>query len=133
MAIERRDDGFVAIEWVLAIATLLLPVVALVATLPHWAERRHTATVAAREAATALAQSLSVDSAQRRADAILVNHGIDADDVDVVITGDRVRRGYVEIAVKVSMPALALPGLDQITWSYTARQHQRIDDYRSLP
>jgi NADH:ubiquinone oxidoreductase subunit H len=49
----RDGRGFVAIEWVAAVALLLLPVVVLVATLPSWAERRHAATVAAREAATA--------------------------------------------------------------------------------
>ena len=48
---RRSESGFVAIEWVAAIAMLLLPIVVLVATMPGWAERRHAATVAAREAA----------------------------------------------------------------------------------
>src|SRR4051812_26146920 len=46
-----NDRGFVAIEWVAAVAMLLLPAVVLVGALPTWAERRHAATVAARGAA----------------------------------------------------------------------------------
>ena len=42
-----QQRGFIAIEWVAAIAMLLLPAVVLVATLPTWAERRHAASVAA--------------------------------------------------------------------------------------
>src|SRR5205085_9751848 len=34
---SAREHGFVAIEWVAAVALLLLPVVVLVATLPEWA------------------------------------------------------------------------------------------------
>jgi hypothetical protein len=37
-----------------AVGLLLLPIVVLVATVPVWAERRHTATVAAREAVRVL-------------------------------------------------------------------------------
>ena len=53
---ERSQQGLVAIEWVAALALLLLPIVVLVATLPEWAERRHAATVAAREATRVLAR-----------------------------------------------------------------------------
>ena len=56
MTWPSATSGFIAIEWVAAIAMLLLPAVVLVATLPTWAERRHAATVAAREAARDLQQ-----------------------------------------------------------------------------
>ena len=60
-----EEHGFVAIEWVAAVAMLLLPVVVLVATLPTWAERRHAATVAAREAARDLQQHWPAGNATR--------------------------------------------------------------------
>ena len=50
----RDDGGFVAIEWVAAVAFLLLPVVVLVATMPVWAERKNAATIAAADAARLL-------------------------------------------------------------------------------
>ncbi|MGQ0825033.1 MAG: hypothetical protein ACT4OX_08420 [Actinomycetota bacterium] len=129
-----RTGGFVTIEWVAAIATLLLPVVLLVATLPSWAERRHAATIAAREAANVVVRDLRADGGEMLAvaQAVAHNYGVDPNDVDVVVRGRRDRRDYVTVSVTIRMPALAVPGLDAVTWSYTATQHRRIDDYRSV-
>jgi hypothetical protein len=126
--------GFIAIEWVAAIALLLLPAVVLVATLPTWAERRHAATVAAREAASAAVLRAEVDPGAARVVAVEVagNYGISADDVDVhVRTGAR-RGEYVTVDVRVRMPAVEVPGIASAgDWTYTATQHRRLDDYRS--
>ena len=137
----RREDsaddaerGFVAIEWVAAIAFLLLPVVVLVATLPVWAERRHAATVAAREAASAAVLRAQVDPNAARVAAVGVarNYGIASGDVDVRVRAGAGRGDYVTVEVRVRMPAVAVAGVLQAgAWTYTATQQRRLDDYRS--
>ena len=131
---QRSERGFVAIEWVAAIAFLLLPVVVLVATLPIWAERRHAATVAAREAAAAAVLRAQVDPAAARQVAVGVahNYGIAPGDVDVRVRAGAGRGDYVTVEVRIRMPAVAVAGVVQAAaWTYTATQHRRLDDYRS--
>jgi hypothetical protein len=131
---RRAEHGFVAIEWVAAVAFLLLPVVVLVATLPAWAERRHAATVAAREAASAAVFRAEVDPGAARLVAVEVarNYGIEPRDVAVAVRAGARRGEYVTVDVSVRMPAVAVPGLvDAGGWTYTATQHRRLDDYRS--
>jgi hypothetical protein len=133
-ASSRDDRGFVAVEWVAAIAVLLLPVVVLVATLPSWAERRHAATVAAREAAAGAVVAAAVDPerAQEVGREVARNYGIDTADVDVEVRAGAARGEYVTVEVHVRMPAIAVPGLVEAgAWTYTATQHRRLDDYRS--
>src|SRR5258705_13110285 len=80
------ERGFVAIEWVAAIALLLLPAVALVGTLPTWAERSHAAAVAAREAARELERNWPAGdpaTAELVAKYVAADHGIPVADVGV--------------------------------------------------
>jgi hypothetical protein len=132
---RRRDErGFVAIEWVAAIAFLLLPVTVLVATLPTWAERKHAATVAAREAASAAVSRAHGDAgaAQVAGRSVARTYGIAASDVEVRVANGAARGAYVTVEVLVRMPAIAVPGLVEAGgWTYTATQHRRLDDYRS--
>ncbi len=132
---HRSQQGFVAVEWVAAIALLLLPVVVLVATMPDWAERRHAATVAAREATRVLARdwpSASADGAALVAREVAVDHGVDAGDVEVDVVSIGVVRGdLARVAVQVTMPAVSVLGMSAGTWHYTAVEVRRIDDYRS--
>jgi hypothetical protein len=130
------DRGFVAIEWVAAIALLLLPVVALVGTLPTWAERSHAAAVAAREAARELEQHWPAGDpavAMLVATHVAADHGIPATDVDVRVLamgsapGDQIR-----VEVRVRMPAIAMPGVSGVaSWTYSTVASLRVDDYRS--
>jgi hypothetical protein len=127
--IEER--GFVATEWVAAIACLLLPVVVLVGTLPMWLERKHTATIAAREAAAAIVRDPDVD-VTAVAQAVAANYGIDPDDVAVRVEGPVTAGGSLRVAVAIRMPAVgagAFAGGPE--WTYTAVQWRRADDYRS--
>ena len=129
-----RDGGFIAIEWVASIALLLLPVVVLVATLPTWAERRHAATVAAREAASAAVLRAQVDPAAASVVAAEVaqNYGLDPSDIEVRVHAGARRGEYVTVDVEVRMPAIEIPGIVAAgAWTYTATQHRRLDDYRS--
>jgi hypothetical protein len=132
---DHTERGFVAIEWVAAVALLLLPIVVLVASMPGWAERRHGATVAAREAARELVDrwpNADPDSAVVVATEVAADHGIPAADIDVRVPslGD-VRGGEVVVEVVVTMPAIGVRGVAVGTWHYTARAVRRIDDYRS--
>ena len=134
---RRKDcNGFVALEWVASIALLLLPVVVLVATLPGWAERRHAATVAAREAARVLERdwpNANPAEAELVARSIAGDHGIDERDVAVrVVSAGESRGSLVQVDVRVRMPAVDVPGLARVAgWTYTATSTRRIEDYRS--
>jgi hypothetical protein len=132
----KREGGFVAIEFALAIGVLLLPVVLLVAAMPSWVERQHAATVAAKEAAAVAVRSYPADGTDAARDAAVEtagNYGIAPDDVDVVFTRNELRRGgIVSARVTVRMPAMVVPGVGTVggfRWSVV--QSRRIDDYRS--
>jgi len=132
---SRLEHGFVAIEWVAAVALLLIPIVVLVAMLPTWAERRHAAIVAAREAAKQVAAawpSAGTDMARVVAVDIAADHGVDPADVVVRVPSIGAARGsYVEVDVDVRMPAVGVGRMSVGSWRYTARAVRRIDDYRS--
>jgi hypothetical protein len=128
--------GFVAIEWVAAIALLLFPVVALVGTLPTWAERSHAAAVAAREAARELEQHWPVGdpaAATLVAAYVAQDHGIDAADISVrVLSMGSAPGDQIRVEVRVRMPAIAVPGLNGVaSWTYSTVASLRVDDYRS--
>jgi hypothetical protein len=128
--------GFVAIEWVAAIALLLFPVVALVGTLPTWAERSHAAAVAAREAARELEQHWPAGdpaAAELVATYVATDHGISATDVEVrVLSMGSAPGDQIRVEVRVRMPAIAMPGLDDVaSWTYSTVASLRVDDYRS--
>jgi hypothetical protein len=133
---SRSECGFVAIEWVAAIALLLFPVVALVGTLPTWAERSHAAAVAAREAARELEQHWPAGdpaAAVLIATYVAADHGIPAADVNVRVLSTGSSRGdQIRVEVRVRMPAIAMPGLSAIaSWTHSAVASLRVDDYRS--
>jgi hypothetical protein len=125
----------VAIEWVAAVALLLLPVIVLVATLPEWAERRHGATVAAREAARELVRDWPHADTEHIAGVardIAADHGLPAGDVVVQVISVGIARGdMARVAVRVKMPAISVAGVAAGEWHYTAVEVRRIDDYRS--
>ncbi len=130
----RTSGGFVATEFVAGVALLLVPVLMLVAALPTWVERRHAATVAAREAARAATETFPADAARGRAvaEVVAANYGIDPDDVTVEVDSADVRGGQVVARVTVALPALAVPfggGVGQ--WHLTTTYALRVDDYRS--
>jgi hypothetical protein len=131
-----REPGFIAIEWVAAIAMLLLPAVVLVATLPTWAERRHAATVAAREAARDLQLAWpngNVAEAELVARYVAADHGIEPSDLSVRFPAVGANPGdQIRVEVRVAMPAIAVPGLRSVgAWTYSAIASVRVDDYRS--
>jgi hypothetical protein len=132
---RRSQAGFVAVEWIAAVALLLLPMVVIVATMPRWAERRNGATVAAREAARDLVDRWpngDPAAAVLVALAVAADHGIDPAGVDVRVPPRGNERGdEVEVDVEITMPAIGIGGMSVGSWSYTARATRRIDDFRS--
>jgi|CXWL01.1.fsa_nt_gi Tfp pilus assembly protein PilE len=130
----RRERGFVAIEFVVAVAMLLIPVMMLVAAIPQWVERRHVATVAAREAAAYASESFPVNAvgAADVATVVAANYGIPQSDIDVRVIDEDVRGGQVKARVTILMPALVIPFVGRVgRWHYTTDYSVRIDDYRS--
>lgn len=129
------ERGTVAVEWVAAVALLLLPMVVVAVTLPRWAERRHAATVAAREAARVLARDWPEgDPAEAVATAWAVAevHGIDRSEVVIrapLLPPDRGER--LAVTVEVPMPAVAVLGVRVGAWRYSALEVRRIEDFRS--
>jgi hypothetical protein len=134
--VPARERGFVAIEWVAAVTFLLLPAVVLVGSLPTWAERKHAATIAAREAARQLERDWP-DADPERAELVAkyaaADHGVDARQVRVRVRSTGSGPGaQIRVDVRVRMPAVAVPGLVRAgAWSYTASAALRVDDYRS--
>jgi hypothetical protein len=131
----RATGGFVAIEFMLAVGLLLFPVVLLVGTLPQWSERQHAAIVAATEASRAAAQAWPADgdaAGERAARDVMSNYGIAPADVSVVVSPPPGRGQMLTVAVTIRMPAIAIPLLAHAgSWSWTAHESVRIDDYRS--
>jgi hypothetical protein len=134
--VAASDRGFVAIEWVAAIALLLLPAVALVGTLPTWAERSHAAAVAAREAARELERHWPAGdpaTAELVAKYVAADHGIPVADVGVRVLSVGAAPGdQIRVEVRVRMPAIAMPGAGRVAaWTYSTVASLRVDDYRS--
>lgn len=131
----RDERGTVAVEWAAAVALLLLPMVVVAATLPQWAERRHAATVAAREAARVLARDWPEGDpaeAVSTAWAVAEVHGIDRDEVVVRAPLLPPGRGArLAVSVEVPMPAIAVLGIRVGAWRYEALEVRRMEDFRS--
>jgi pyruvate/2-oxoglutarate dehydrogenase complex dihydrolipoamide acyltransferase (E2) component len=131
----RSQRGFVAVEWVAAVALLLVPIIVLIAMLPTWAERRAAASLAAAEAAKVLADAWPHGDAvvaTVAARAVAQDHGVDAADVSVQIDSfGRERGDDVRVRVSVRMPAVSVIGVRAGEWRYDAFATRRIDDYRS--
>jgi hypothetical protein len=133
--VRRGREGFVAIELLLGVALLFLPVVLLVASLPQWSERQHAATVAADEAARVAIATWPADGAAAATTAareVASTYGIPASDLRVVVGPPPARGGLLIVTVTIRMPALAVPLMSRAaSWSWTARESRRIDDYRT--
>ncbi len=130
----RRHDGFVAIEFLLAVVLLLFPVVMIVAGVQVWIERRYVATLVARDAAAHAAEYFpaEVDSGEAIGDVVAATYGVDAKDVDVDVFSEDRRGRQVRAEATIEMPALVVPFVGSFgTWRLTTGHTLRIDDYRS--
>jgi hypothetical protein len=134
----KRDAGHVALELVLGVAVLLLPVAAVVLTLPTWSQRQTTARAIAREVGRIVARdgSCSTVVASGLSEMMAANLGLAADDVTVDLAcspgAALVPGSSLEVSVTVAMPAARLPGLGGVgAWNWTAHHRQPVDLYGS--
>jgi hypothetical protein len=133
----RDERGFVATELALGIAVLLLPVVAIVLTIPTWSERETTARVIAREVARTVARSGECDTrfAAEAAAAMGPSLGLDAPaqvSLDCWAGAELEPGSDLTVSVTVTMPAVRLPALGSFgAWTWTARHRQPVDRYGS--
>ncbi len=127
--------GQAAIELVASVGLLLLPVVLLVASIPTWSERRHTAIAAAREASVVAANGFPGDvgdEAESAAKSVAAAHGVPAEDISVEVRTGEGGSGSVSATVTVRMPALVLPAIGSVgAWSWSTTHTRRTGDYRS--
>jgi hypothetical protein len=136
--VGRGREGFVATELALGVAVLLLPVVAVVLTIPSWSERQTTGRAIAREVARVVARDGFCNSrvASDVTRLMGANLGLAPSDLQVQLDcapgAPLAPGGDVEVAVTVRMPAVRLPALGTIaSWSWTARHRQPVDLYGS--
>ncbi len=150
----QDEDGFVAIEFVLATGVLVVPTIILVLSLPMWIERVSLARVAAQEAARAVVLSSDATRGGQVGAALVAqtarNHDVEVTDVSVCYsvhdfghgaplgcTGlSALPRGAgITAAVTIRLPMLRLPFLPRELGAlppYTARHTERVDLYRSF-
>ncbi|MCZ7536550.1 MAG: YdcF family protein [Acidimicrobiia bacterium] len=138
MSTEReaaKERGHAAIELVASVGLLLLPVVLLVASIPTWSERTHTAIAVAREATIVAASGFPGDAtaeAESAARSLAAAHGVPEEDIRVEVHTSDAGSGHVSAEVTVRMPALAIPAMGNVgSWSWSTTHTRRIGDYRS--
>ncbi len=132
------ERGFLATEFALGVAVLLVPVACLVLTLPTWSERKTTARAIVREVARVVASAGVCDQESARGLAEIMARNLGLPDGDATIElrcwpgAALVPGSDLEAAVTVHMPAVDLPGVGPVgEWSWTARHRQPVDRYVS--
>lgn len=137
---NASHDGFVATELALGVAVLLVPVAALVLTLPTWSQRQTTGRAIAREVGRAVAREgfCDVSLAAGLTDLMSANLGLPRPDVAVHLAcapnAALAPGSHLEVSVDVRMPAVHIPGFGDVgAWSWTARNRQPVDAYGSAP
>jgi hypothetical protein len=146
--VRREEDGAAsaALEMLLVVGFLILPMMVGLAQVPRWIDATSTADLAAQEAARQMALAGSFSDGQARGDRIvgqiIQNHGFPAGMlVDVTYTLDpalpsaTLTRGRtVTATVTVRIDAVFVPGVGSVgspvTFSRSASE--RVDDYREF-
>ena len=132
------EAGFIALEWALAIVTLLIPMVLVGAGVSRWPEHQQAARAAAAEAARAAVIAPTAEEADGVARAVAAqvatNYGLDPSAVTVAFAAPTWDWGAeITVTVTVEMPTLDVPGVG--SWSATdwsTSSTQRIEDYRGF-
>ena len=132
----NEERGFVATEFALGIAALLIPVACLVLTMPTWSERKTTARAIVREVARVVASTgvCDQDSARGLSEIMARNLGLADGDATIELVCrpgiPLVPGSELEAAVTVRMPAVDIPGVGPVgEWHWTVRHRQPVDRY----
>lgn len=136
---DEAGAAYAAVEMILVLGIILLPLLAGIAQLPRWVDAMSTANLAAQEAARQVVLADSLDegiSAGRLIVATVVdNRGMDVGSVaDVAFAGDLMRGDTVTVTVTLRVPPVVLPGFGPVggTISLTRSASERVDDYRQI-
>lgn len=137
----RSESGaaYAAVELVLVLGLILLPLLAGIAQLPRWVDAKSTADLAAAEAArqVVLADTWQegTDNARRVAESVVVNRGLEVGTMQpLVFDGELVRGGTVTVTVTIQVPPIVLPGFGEVGGSISLSRSatERVDDYRQF-
>lgn len=139
MAREETGAAYAAIEMVLVLGIILLPLLAGIAQLPRWVDAKSTADLAAQEAAREMVLADSRDEGEAAAEAvvatIIANRGLDPGAFQgLSITGDLVRGATITATVTLQVPPVVLPGVGPVGGNITVSRSatERVDDYRQF-
>jgi hypothetical protein len=130
--------GFVAAEFALAVAVILVPVTLLALSFPAWVVRISAAHRAANESAREIVLAPCLGVGEARANRVVAetarNYGIPVGDLTATFAGGLERGGTVTSTVVVRMPALPLGFFTRtVSWRQPFRHSEHVDDYRSFP
>lgn len=136
---EQTGAAYAAVEMILVLGLILLPLLAGIAQIPRWVDAKSSADLAAQEAARAMVLADSRSAGRSEAEdlvvTILENRGIDVGSLEAVdISGELVRGGTIAVTVTISVPPVILPGFGPVGGSITLSRSatERVDDYRQI-
>jgi hypothetical protein len=143
---DERGAASAALEMLLVVGFLVLPMMAGLAQVPRWIDATSTADLAAQEAARQMALASSYSEGQARgeqiAGQIILNHGFTSGmlvdvtySLDPALPSGTLTRGRtVTATVSVRIDPVFVPGIgtvgSPVTFSRSASE--RIDDYREF-
>ncbi len=139
--VARGEDGaaYAAVEMILVLGLILLPLLAGIAQIPRWVDAKSTADLAAQEAARQIVladqRDEGVAAALETVGTVVSNRGLDVGSIeDVQFTGELVRGGTVTVTVTLQVPPVVLPGFGPIggNISLSRSATERVDDYRQI-
>jgi len=148
--VTDRQQGFAAVEWLLGLGLILMPVIVIVGSIAPWYQRANMANLMAQEAARVmvLADDWATGEAEARvlAQEIAANHGFGSDDwcgspapgcvsisFDAAVPGVIQRATEVTVSVEVPIPGVVVPFVGEVAPFQWAGVHtERVDDYRSI-
>jgi len=139
LAREEAGAAYAAIEMVLVLGIILLPLLAGIAQLPRWVDAKSTADLASQEAAREMVLADSWDEGVAAAGqvvaTIVANRGFDVGAVEALdFAGALVRGGTVTVTVTLRVPPVVLPGVGPVggNISLSRSATERVDDYRQF-
>ncbi len=139
LARDENGAAYAAVEMILVLGLILLPLLAGIAQVPRWVDAVSTADLAAQEAARRYVLADSADEGVAAAESVVAtivsNRGMDVGVVEQVLINGAVARGAtVTVTVTLRIPPIVLPGVGEIggTTGLSRSATERVDDYRQF-
>jgi Flp pilus assembly pilin Flp len=139
VASDETGSAYAAIEMVLVLGFILLPLLAGIAQLPRWVDARSTADLAVQEAAREMVLADSYAEGYAAAEMVVVtiiaNRGFDVGALEGLRFDGVLARGEtVTATVTLRVPPVILPGVGPVggNISISRSATERVDDYRQF-